>query len=282
MDDDDFGSGGLGQGPFAASSQTTQRERKQPRHETLSQLPGGYRNPPPDQSPGMDIDRPQQEDVLQEIKTRIRNMEMPNVYNIHHSYNIQQTPPPDPPQQSIAEVRNQLMIEAEKEYHKQNIAKKEKVAPISVINTYNVNPIKEIIHKFHEQSNPTQLVQPININYQQHNPVIRDDAKMMEILEHAVKRNYNLEALSTKMGLTLEQIAQLLDQKNKPAISDDPTYHEEQPSASSSTPSYGPVKHKQQHRDDILKIDPKPKKKTEPIKIQPPEEKVQIKKEEPI
>ena len=28
-DDDDFGSGGLGQGPFAASSQTTQRERKQ-------------------------------------------------------------------------------------------------------------------------------------------------------------------------------------------------------------------------------------------------------------
>ena len=67
----------------------------------------------------------------------------------------------------------------------------------------------------------------------------------MAILEHAVKRNYNLEALSSKMGLTLEQIAQLLDQKNKPAITDDPT--EEQPSASSSTPSYGPVKHKQQH-----------------------------------
>ncbi len=42
---------------------------------------------------------------------------------------------------------------------------------------------------------------------------------MIAILEHAMKRNYNLEALSTKMGLTLEQIAQLLAQKQQ-AISD--------------------------------------------------------------
>ena len=68
------------------------------------------------------------------------------------------------------------------------------------------NPIKEVVREFHQVIHSPQLIQT---------PVPYDNPALVAALEQAMMRNTNLEKLASQMGLSLEQIAHLLAQKDK-------------------------------------------------------------------
>jgi hypothetical protein len=69
------------------------------------------------------------------------------------------------------------------------------------------NPIKEIVREYHQTIHSPQLIQT---------PVPYDNPALIAALEQAMMRNTNLEKIASQMGLSLEQIAHLLAQKDKP------------------------------------------------------------------
>ncbi len=165
-DDDGGGGGGLSQGPFGESSSQgvapPQRSRKTRREEKQQQMTGGYRTTersdfppePPTAAESVVVTGQRTQDDLAEIREHLKKMQMPNVYNIQHQYDIHQHPPTGPAP-SVAEVRNQLLVEAELDHLRQKFQKEEMSEAIKneITHHHHYNPIREILKSLEKQFN---------------------------------------------------------------------------------------------------------------------------------
>ena len=127
----------------------------------------------------------------------------------------QDPPPPAPPAPDSAMAanstlfRSNLEIQAELAALRQEMQKKDKHETIIREVRQGIsqpNPIKEVVKEFHQVIHSPQLIQT---------PVPYDNPVLIAALEQAMMRNTNLEKIASQMGLSLEQIAQILAQKDK-------------------------------------------------------------------
>jgi len=124
-------------------------------------------------------------------------------------------PPPPPPAPDSAMAPNSTLfrsnveIQAELAALRQEMQKKDKHETVIREVRQGIsqpNPIKEVVREFHQVIHPPQLIQT---------PVPYDNPALIAALEQAMMRNTNLEKIASQMGLSLEQIAQILSQKDK-------------------------------------------------------------------
>ena len=146
----------------------------------------------------------------------------PNINQRFQSNEEQDSPDPASkmaPNSSL--FRSNIAIQAELYALRQEMQKRERHESViqEVRNNFvqNTNPIKEIVKEIHHvihQPPPIPVVP-------QTNPIliqtpVQDNTHLIQVLEQALARNQNLEQLASQMGLSLQQITQLLAHKDKP------------------------------------------------------------------
>ena len=124
-----------------------------------------------------------------------------------------QPPPPPAPDSAMAPnstlFRSNVEIQAELAALRQEMQKKDRRETVIREVRQGIsqpNPIKEVVREFHQVIHSPQLIQT---------PVPYDNPALIAALEQAMMRNTNLEKIASQMGLSLEQIAQILAQKDK-------------------------------------------------------------------
>ena len=180
FDDDDMGDDGMGPPP---PDNRPQDSPQPPPQQPPSSQPSQSQQPPPP---------PQSQQTSQ---------------------SSQQPPPPPPPAaasnpNSIL-FRSNMEIQAELAALKQELNRKnnsENVIREVRQNIVHNNPIKEIVKEFHQTIYPPQMIPT---------PVQQDNPRLIAALEQAMMRNTNLEKIASQMGISIEQMAHLLAQKNK-------------------------------------------------------------------
>ena len=172
--------------------------------------PPGGRGPPPPETFDEDVDRDASMDPpVASPPAGYRQRPMTE------SATMTDFPPPPPPAPDSAMAPNSTLfrsnveIQAELAALRQEMQKKDKHETVIREVRQGIsqpNPIKEVVREFHQVIHPPQLIQT---------PVPYDNPALIAALEQAMMRNTNLEKIASQMGLSLEQIAQILSQKDK-------------------------------------------------------------------
>ena len=170
--------------------------------------PGPGRGPPPDFDE--DVNDANMDPPVASPPAPTRRRPMTESATMTDSY---QPPPPPEPDSAMAPnstlFRSNVEIQAELAALRQDMQKKERHETVIREVRQGIsqpNPIKEVVREFHQTIHSPQLIQT---------PVPYDNPALIAALEQAMMRNTNLEKIASQMGLSLEQIAQILTQKDK-------------------------------------------------------------------
>ena len=168
-------------------------------------------------------------DLMSDVISQDDNMGDKNDIPDKNTYTGPSDPPPPPDSNSSMAPNSSLFrsnIEIQAELHalKAEMQKQDRHDNVirevrqNITNT-NIQPIKEITREIHSVIHqppppPPPQPSPIIINPTTH---VHNNPQVIQALQMALMRNQNLEQIASQMGLSLQQIAQLLAQKKQQA-----------------------------------------------------------------